>query len=274
MTAVLQAGDSLAADDRAFLYGDGLFETLVAREGVLLWPELHESRLREGLRRLGINLDLAAALDALGSAPEAGRYLVIRLTASRGGGPRGYAPALDGAGRWYLSARSLDRDPLTPLPPAQVIRSTVVLGSQPQLAGLKHCNRLEQVLAAQQAAQAGADDALLAGPGGGWHSCSSGNLFVLCGGELLTAPCENAGIAGTRRQLLIEKLAPQLGLRVVFRAPHDTALVDADGAFFCNSVIGIRALASIDGRAVRAAPQIAELQSAYRQLGETCVGSC
>jgi len=265
--------DTIPADDRGYLYGDGLFETLVAYRGRLLWPHLHLERLALGMQRLGMPADLDAIGDAL-TAAAAGHtegFGIVRLTLTRGVGPRGYAPPPSASSRWTILESIAERDPLLPLEPAAVALSDVILARQPALAGIKHCNRLEQVLAARQADALGVDDVLMATEQGQLHSSSKANLFLFIGDELLTAPCEGQGICGTRRRLVIEQLAPALGIAVRFAAINADQLGDVTGAFLCNSVIGIRGVTSIAGRQIPSDERISLLQQAYRKESLACV---
>jgi len=265
--------ETIPADDRGYLYGDGLFETLVAYRGRLLWPHLHLERLALGMQRLGIPADLDAIGDALtvAAAGYAKGFGVLRLTLTRGAGPRGYAPPRSASSHWTILESVTERDPLVALEPAAVALSDVTLGRQPALAGIKHCSRLEQVLAAQQADTLGVDDVLMATEQGQLHSSSKANLFFFIGGELLTAACEGQGICGTRRRLVIEQLAPAFGIAVRFSALKADQLGDVDGAFLCNSVIGIRGISSIAGRQVPLDERISLLQRAYRTESLACV---
>lgn len=272
-------GDHAAAvpsDDRGYLYGDALFETLIVRDGRLLWPALHFERLVAGLERLLMRADTRALLaeveDAASLAPKP--HAIIRLTLSRCGGARGYAPPGDSGTRYRIHYQALENDPLQSGAPLQVGYSRIALSRQPALAGIKHCNRLEQVLAAAEAAERGLDDVLLKTEDGIVHSSSRGNLFAVVGNELFTAPCDDHGIAGTRRRLILEQLATEAGLQIRIEGLNVSALEAADSVFLCNSVMGIRPVTTVEGATLRSSARamaaITAMQKQYRESSLLC----
>ena len=131
--------------NRGMNYGDGLFETMRVHRGALpLWPR-HLARLREGAARLGIAMPATDVIEARMAETVAGRDAgVLKLLLVRGNGGRGYAPAPDADAMWMLSLHPL---PASTPPGLRLHWCETRLGSQPALAGIKHCNRLEQVLA-------------------------------------------------------------------------------------------------------------------------------
>src|SRR5690606_18106871 len=148
--------DGVSVANRGLAYGDGVFETMRVHDGELpLWPG-HLARLREGAQRLGIGLPdpafIEACIDEMIDGADAG---VIKLLLTRGDGGRGYAPPVDAQPAWTLA--------LYPLPPITsgglcLHACDTRLAIQPALAGIKHCNRLEQVLARAEAERAGCDE--------------------------------------------------------------------------------------------------------------------
>ena len=141
--------DQLAVSDRGLLYGDGVFETMAVRAGRLPLLDRHLARLGQGMRRLGIEgLDLTLLAREVSRRCEGVHSAVARLTVTRGSSARGYQPPAIARPTWILS--------LSEWPPhlAERARDGVVarlcqqrLARQPALAGIKHLNRLEQVLA-------------------------------------------------------------------------------------------------------------------------------
>lgn len=272
MNADVALAQSLPADDRGFLYGDAVFETMLAVDGRVLWWPLHRDRLLHGARRLSIPVpepDIECALRDLPPEP----VQSLRLTLSRGSGPRGYDPGPCSAPRLRLLGHPLPRDPRVPLPAAQVEFSSVTMAEQPLLAGIKHGNRLEQVLAAAELASCDADDALLLNASGHVQCAIAANVFALCGDTLCTPPCDRAGVAGTRRRLLLEKLAPQLGLRPVEAPLSPRQCQQADALMLTSALIGVRAVARLGSTAFDIPhPVVSALQRAYATAFETCAG--
>ena len=231
-------------------YGDGLFETLLVVDGHVPLRSFHFDRLQSGLASLhfpdvhdAVSRQLDEAVAALSSD---GNYSV-RITVTRGGGPRGYAPPATARPRIILSAAAMPRDPAIMAEPAIVGVSTCRWGKQPALAGVKHLNRLEQVLAAMERENAGWDEALMLDQAGAPISVTSGNLFCVSGQTLLTPILEDCGIDGTRRRFFIERCAVDLDL-VVREVPLSIEdLKTADEVFYCNSLIGLRPVGELDG---------------------------
>lgn len=237
--------DAIPADDRGLAYGDGLFETLRVHRGEVPWWGAHWARLAHGADRLRIALpdhqqvrDEAMAL--LDEHVDDGADGVLKLLLTRGSGGRGYAPPSDGMPTWMLSRHSLPCAP--PDAGLQVQWCETRLAWQPLLAGLKHCNRLEQVLARAECQAAGTDEGLVCDHDGNVISATSANLFVLHEGHWLTPLLDRCGVAGVCRRQLMQPLDAR-------EARLDRAMVEAaDAIFLCNAVRGILPVAALDGR--------------------------
>ncbi len=259
--------DALPLPDRAFAYGDGLFETILLRGDQPLLSEFHLDRLGTGLQRLHFPDCLESVrkhlAQAAASSPDSSPFRVLRLTVSRGAGPRGYAPPADCRPRVIISVSALASDPTEMAAPANLGETAVRWARQPLLAGLKHLNRLEQVLAAADCDAQGADEVLLLEQSGAPLSVSAGNLFLVAGKSLLTPVLNEAGIAGTRRRLVLERLATACGLRVTESRLELSQLLGADELFYCNTVVGLRPVAAFRDRRWRRHPVTRDLHAAY-----------
>lgn len=236
---------SLPLPDRGLDFGDGLFETILLRQGRPLFLELHLQRLQRGLEILGFPACLAAVESRLSQASatiaEFGwPWTILRATVTRGAGPRGYAPPATAQARVLLRATALEGDPLQMSAPVSLALATIRYATQPALAGLKHLNRLEQVLAAAEAAASGVDEAVILNQAGELVSLGSGNIFVLSEGILLTPPLDTCGIAGTRRKVIMQRLAPACGIEVRETRLLPRQLEQCDEAFYSNSLVGLR----------------------------------
>lgn len=243
---------ALPLPDRGLDFGDGLFETLLLRQGRPLYLPLHLDRLHQGMQRLVFPPCLDRVQEHVEHAVDQVRkqnwhWGVLRVTVSRGSGPRGYAPPQPAKPRIILRAERLARDCDDLLPPAELTLAGTRWASQPALAGLKHLNRLEQVLAAGECQAAGSDEALMLDQAGQALSVSAGNLFAVQDGELVTPPIRDSGIAGTRRRLVIEQWAPALGLPVREQSMELAQVETADELFYSNSLVGLRPVASLGG---------------------------
>jgi 4-amino-4-deoxychorismate lyase len=238
----------LPLPDRGLDYGDGLFETLLLENNQALFPELHWQRLQRGLRVL----DFPDCMELVRSHCQSAiadlrqhewRRAALRVTVTRGQGPRGYMPPRVPVPRVVISATALPE--IRELPaPASLVQAAMRWGTQPALSGIKHLNRLEQVLAAGEIPRGGAEEALMLGQAGQLVSVSSGNLFVVIGDEIHTPLLDECGVAGTRRQLVIDAWAPAAGYRVSESRMDVAALADASEVFYSNTLWGLRPVGS------------------------------
>lgn len=238
--------------NRGLAYGDGLFETMrVHRGSVPLWPR-HLARLRDGVRRLGLvlpSIDFIEAriADAIGGCGAG----VLKLLLTRGEGGRGYAPPIDVPPTWLLSLHPLPTSNPSGL---RLHWCDTHLAGQPALAGIKHCNRLEQVLARAEVDRAGCDEGLMRDMAGTPICATSANLLVLRDGRWSTPRIDVCGVAGVLRGWLLDR-----GLAGL--AEHSPAEVEsADALALCNAVRGILPVVSLGARAWVPHPALAELQ--------------
>ncbi len=270
---------ALPLPDRGLDFGDGLFETLLVRDGQPLFLDLHLQRLERGLAVLGFPDCLAAARTRILEAAAAGSsddpatgaitWASLRLTVTRGGGPRGYAPPREPAPRLLTRLLPIGRNCEELATPATLAVAQTRWPTQPLLAGIKHLNRLEQVLAAAEAGRAGVDDVVMLDQRGRLISVSSGNLFLVHGDRLSTAALEACGIAGTRRRLVTSRWAPELGLETVERELGLDDLRRADEVFYCNSLTGMRPVGSFESRQWSSHP-VCKALHARCQAGRSC----
>lgn len=250
--------DAIPAGHRGIAYGDGLFETMRVHDGRVPWWPRHARRLAEGAARLHLPLPGHEFLEAQVAAMAAGRQGgVLKLLLSRGGGGRGYAPEPDAAPRWQLSVHALP--PALPGAGLRLRWCATRLAIQPLLAGLKHCNRLEQVMARDEWQQPGtlhadADEGLMRDTEGDVVCAVSANLFVLREGAWSTPKVDRCGVAGVCRQWALEAL----GATQARLAPDDVE--GADAVFLCNAVRGILPVARLGDRAWPAHPAVHELR--------------
>ncbi|MEZ5555713.1 aminodeoxychorismate lyase [Haliea sp.] len=260
-------GDALQLPDRAFAYGDGVFETMLLRDGQPVLASLHFDRLAIGLACLRMPEALPLARQHLDTVLDSLRavkgYAALRLTVSRGTGPRGYAPPQVATPRVVISVSEMAYDPSVFPEPATLGETQVRWGKQPQLAGVKHLNRLEQVLAAADAMEAGVDEVLMLDQSGAPLSVSSGNLFLVAGKRLLTPILLDAGIAGTRRRLLLDHLASACGLQAAESRLQLHQLLAANEVFYCNALTGLRPVGGFRDRNWGLHPVTRRLHAAY-----------
>ena len=243
--------DAVPPDARALAYGDGLFETMRLHGGQVPWWPAHRQRLQEGARRLQLRLPDLRMLDAEVAvcASEAGEG-VLKLIVSRGRAARGYS-APDADPLWLLSAHPAP----APWPRLQLRWCDLRLSPQPALAGIKHCARLEQVLARAEWTDPGIHEGLLRSGDGDVVCATAANVFVLHGARWRTPALDRCGVAGVCRGWAIGELAAEeVRLSVA-------DIESADAVFLCNAVRGILDVAGLDARRWDPHPQVAALQA-------------
>lgn len=230
--------------DRGFAYGDGLFETCRYSRGTIPLWSYHRERLFRSAERLKIpfnesllTLYLDAMLAHLSDANIA--QSVIKITLTRGVGGRGYRLPDQIAPTYCIGIF-----PCAPLQTEQYRNGVVVricdlrLSQAPALAGMKHLNRLEHILARAEWQDEFAEGLLLDAQGRVVEATVS-NLFVVKNNQLYTPDLSVAGVAGIMRKTIIEKLAPALGLACQIVDMELDFVRGADEIFLCNSVYGI-----------------------------------
>lgn len=230
--------DTLTASDRATQFGDGCFTTARVMHGRVQYLSAHVARLQHACQRLSIAHcewdTLQREMCQLAALQQEG---VLKVIISRGAGGRGYSGADCRAPTRILSTASL---------PAHYTRwrsegvslalSPVRLGRNPCLAGLKHLNRLEQVLIRSHLEQTGADEALVLDSEGWVTECCAANLFWRKGQDVFTPRLDQAGVNGIMRQHIIAQLAAS-PYRVVEVVTLPEALTDADEVIICNALM-------------------------------------
>ncbi|MBI2383425.1 MAG: aminodeoxychorismate lyase [Gammaproteobacteria bacterium] len=232
---------------RALNYGDGVFRTCLINAEQVVDADRHIDKLLSDARRLRLDPPAAATLVAEMSKLALGRArAVLKVLLCRQPGPRGYRPTTNDCDRLLILADA----PSYPAQPARygvrVFRSGVTLAEQPLLAGIKHLNRLEQVLAGADW-PADMDEAILCDAQGRPVGGTRTNLFWAVDGCLQTPRLARCGVAGMMRDKVLD-LATTLNL-----APEETelpwsALEAADEVFLTNSLIGIWPVRELDGR--------------------------
>ncbi|MFO1496156.1 MAG: aminodeoxychorismate lyase [Lysobacterales bacterium] len=250
---------SVPMDDRALQYGDGLFETLrVERRRAPFWT-FHLERLLDGCERLRLPGPAPAALwsAVCDEVPDDASY-VVKLLLSAGSGPRGYARPEPVAVRVYVQAAPLAETPAL----RSAIWCELRCALQPRLAGLKHLNRLEQVLARMECQDASADEGLMLDHEGRVISATTGNLLIRCGGRWLTPRLDACGVAGVARRWLMQSFP--VSEATLTKAEVDTA----DCLVISNAVHGPRQLLRLAGRHYAADLEVTEWRRCWRQCFE------
>ena len=225
--------------DRGLAYGDGLFETLAVKAGQPLLLDLHMQRLAQGCSRLAIVADNTVIRSEVLAYAQAMGEGVLKLIVTRGDSLRGYSASPEA-----LPRRILQASPPAAYPEAnaqegiQLFDCATRLAEQPLLAGLKHLNRLEQVLARAEWQDPTYAEGLMRDTSGRVIEGVFSNLFLVRDGSLYTADLQRCGVAGVMRAaLLIEAERQSIACHVTDISFEQ--LRQADELFLCNSVYGI-----------------------------------
>jgi 4-amino-4-deoxychorismate lyase len=244
-----RATDQLSSADRGLQYGDGLFETISCIGGRPRWLWMHLQRLRGGCQRLQLRFDAFDALDAEITALAAGQErCILKLIVTRGlAQRRGYAATGEETPTRILTRHEWP----APFPAARrefrVAISPVRLGMNPLLAGLKHLNRLEQVLAQNAMRNAPLEEVLLRSSAGDIISGSMSNLFLSDDSGLFTPALGECGVAGVMRQLVCAA-AERSGSPVLVRRVASEELRRVREAFVTNVRWGVQSITALEGR--------------------------
>ena len=248
-------------DDRGFLLGDGLFETVLFKAGQPLLWDAHMDRLTRGCATIGLPPPDADRLKAEARRAVADRRLgqaraAVRLTWTAGSGGRGLGRPEPLTPRLVASAASSPR----PDTPATVMVCSIRRNARSPSARLKSPGYLDNVLARREAEAAGADEALLLNTAGHAACASAANLFWIAGGRLYT-PSLNCGVLDGVIRAQVIAAAPVEEVRA-----NLDALLQAEAAFLTNSLIGIRTIKRLAGRFLQPHPIIDQLNASLAAL--------
>lgn len=241
--------DVLSAADRGLHYGDGLFETLAVVQGrPRSWPR-HMRRLVEGCRRLALpppEIELLATEAA--SLCRGQARAVLKILVTRGPGGRGYranagaqATRILQLAAWPDYPASLSNDGVA------ITWCHTRLGRNPALAGIKHLNRLEQVLGRNELDLARYAEGLMRDSEGNVIEGTMTNLFLVADDGLVTSDLDQCGVCGIMRERVLEAAAG-IGLAAAVRPVSAADVHDAAELFLTNSLIGIWPVKELDGR--------------------------
>ena len=245
-----ERGGAVDPHDRGLAYGDGLFETMACRGGRIRWLELHLDRVLYGCGRLAIPAPDRGLLrrEILANCPAEGAA-VAKLIVTRGSGARGYRIPEPCEPLRILSIGPWPAAPAADYTDGIVMRTCALrLGENPQLAGLKHLNRLEQVLARMEIDGTPAQEGLVRSTSGNVVGGVSSNVFGIRGHELLTPRISRCGVRGVMRRVVLEHAA-RAGLEPREKDITPAELAACDELFVTNAVLGIRPVRELDGKA-------------------------
>jgi 4-amino-4-deoxychorismate lyase len=239
-----QTTDSVSARDRGLAYGDGVFRTLRTQAGQPVWWEDHYAKLAADCAALMLECPDQAELCAEVCQVAGTGQGVVKIVLTRGAGARGYALPPEPATTCIVLASVLPQH-------AQVFDDVrarwceLKLARQPRLAGIKHLNRLENVLARAEWNDPAIAEGLVCDDSGAVISGVMSNLFWIKDGELFTPDLSQCGVAGVARMRLL-RAAARLGMGIHIDRFLPADILAADEVMICNSVMGVRRVARLD----------------------------
>ncbi len=240
----------IALDDRGLTLGDGLFETLLARDGALVAFDAHLARMIGGCAVLGLPAPDAAAARALCEAAlaEAGltaTRAAVRLTLTAGSGGRGLDRPAEPVPRLFATAAAAPR----PTGPARLATAATRRNDASAASRLKSLAYLDNILARREAQGAGADEAVMLNTRGEVACAAVANLVWRQDGRLFTPALECGVLDGIVRQALLAA-ARREGRAIEEVRAGGEALAAADAVVLTNSLVGVRPVGALDGRAL------------------------
>ena len=240
--------DHITVSDRGFQYGDGLFETIAVIEGRPLFLEHHLQRLTEGCSKLNIpKPDLKLLADEAYFVCKQAKQAVLKIILTRGSGGRGYRQP-----EVIQPTRVISLYPFPEYSNANAELGIKLrfcdtrLGLNPALAGIKHLNRLEQVMARAEWDDPAIQEGIMLDINNDVIEGTMTNLFYAKGNEIFTASLHTAGVAGVTRAI-IKNLLKEHGISLIEHDYDKEILLTANELFVCNSIIGIWPVKQIEG---------------------------
>ncbi len=257
-----EPGDGLSTLDRGLLYGDGVFETIAVKQGRPQYWERHLQRLRLGCKALRLpGADEAVLKDEVRRLIGGDGRCVIKVIVTRGAGGRGYKPPRS------AQTRIIQKFPWPQFPSGYVTSGVDVtlcdfkLAHQPGLAGIKHLNRLEQVLARSEWDDE-YQEGLVCDTDGHIIEATSSNVFFEVGGGLVTPDLQKCGVAGVLRSEVIDYCNSH-GIKLSVRDFGLDEVADIEAMFLCNSIIGIWPVRHFNELAVARTATVDELIAVF-----------
>lgn len=243
-----QENNQINIADRGLHYGDGLFETIEVILGKPVFLKEHLQRLSGGCSRLKIPPpDSHQLSEEARQVCNNATHAVLKIIITRGSGGRGY-----GQPEMIQPTRIISLYPFPEYPAAYsqngvtAVFCNTRLGLNPALAGLKHLNRLEQVMARSEWSGRDIQEGIMLDLNNHVVEGTMTNLFYVKESIVHTAPIRLTGVAGVMRGIIL-KLLSEIGLTLIERDYGREELLLADECFFCNSVIGVWPILQIEG---------------------------
>jgi branched-chain amino acid aminotransferase len=252
-------------NDRGFMYGDGLFETMRIVKGKPFRFAQHLERMTCGADFLKIKTPFtpkelekfAAQLIEQNQMPDA----ILRVTLTRGPGVRGYAPDAESKPTIVMTLHVAPENPVE----WSLITSSFRIPASDALSSFKTTSKILHVIARAEAKEKGADEALLINTNGEVAETASGNLFWVYQDTICTVPTGRGVLPGITRAIVLE-ICQALGLQTNKRVIKPEALRNSQGIFVTQSAFGIVPIVTFDGEPVAPSPLVDQISSAYNEM--------
>jgi len=263
-------GETVSVHDRGFQYGDGLFETIAVKNASPLLWDRHMQRLMRGAARLGIKLpDEQLIREEAESVCRGTERAVLKIILTRGVAARGYAPIKDSDATRIVSLMPWPDYPETHRShgiTSQFCRTTIM--RQPAIAGIKHLNRLEQVMARRELAADCAEGLMLDEQGHVIEGTMT-NIFIVRQDALFTPDLSHSGVEGVMRSLVLDRVSG-LPMAASVAELTKTDIQGAEEIFLTNSLIGLWPVRSLASREYPVGKHTKRIQEVIRDA--CCVG--
>lgn len=235
------------AANRGLAYGDGLFETIKVIDGCAQFLEEHLNRLGRDCARLDIAVDDEALEQEIASLLTINRTGVLKIIVTRSSDLRGYAAPPRAIAERFLQFHPQQQfiDDVRAREGVAVRVCRQRLSEQPTLAGMKHLNRLEQVIARAEWSDSSIAEGLMLDVKGRLVEATMSNVFLVKNNRVMTPRLHRCGVAGVIREIILKQLAERCAPVIEM----DLTLDDLSGAeevFLSNSVIGILPVRKIE----------------------------
>jgi branched-chain amino acid aminotransferase len=229
--------------DRGLLLGDGVFDTSLVLGGTMVWRGQHVERLVASCHTLGFAIDAQRIEEAIDATIAGLEHGVLRVTVTRGAGPRGIAPPKEPRPCVFASSAPLRAE--TMFGPLALHLTAIRRNETSPSSRVKSLSYLDSVLASREALAAGCDEALFLNAAGRVACTAVGNVMALVGDQIVTPPLEDGIVAGIARAQVLAT-CDELGLEAVERGLSLEELHRADALFVTSSLKLIAPVAAID----------------------------
>jgi len=262
-----QLTDKISVYDRGLAYGDGVFETMLSFYAEIPLWDYHLARLKRSLSRLKINLlDSDSLKDIVKDHLDSSQQQIIKITVTRGTGPRGYSPSNSTEPTTIISVTDHNnKSDVFIEKGVKVSFCETCFSRQEKLAGLKHLNRLEQVLASTEFIDSGHDEGIMMDEMGNVISATMHNIFLVTDGALITPDLNYSGVLGVMREFVLS-LAREEGIPVSIKDVSLSELLAANELFLTNSIHGIWPICELDSNILLVGKITSRLQSRVMEV--------